>query len=117
MLAKLRDSVNSSHLSFSPIPITNFLLRAWRYSTFGSISLSCVIVRGSEEASPMNENDYLQQVANLAGLRHYPQQGTWSKKSGSAVATRDGYVTAVGISRDRQGAKVVVLLRFKKLEQ
>ncbi len=65
----------------------------------------------------MNENEYLQQVANQAGLQHYPQQGPWGRKSGSAVGTRDGYVTAIGISRDRQGAKVVILLRFKKLEQ
>jgi len=33
------------------------------------------------------------------------------------VGTRDGYVTAIGLSRDRQGARVVILLRFKKLEQ
>src|SRR5260370_15865401 len=65
----------------------------------------------------MNENEYLQQVATRAGLQHYPERGTWGRKSGSAVGTRDGYVTAIGFSRDRQGAKVVILLRFKKLEQ
>jgi hypothetical protein len=65
----------------------------------------------------MNENEYLQQVATRAGLQHYPQQGPWGRKSGSAVGTRDGYVTAIGISRDRQGVKVAILLRFKKLEQ
>src|SRR5947208_17001640 len=65
----------------------------------------------------MNDNDYLQQVANLAGLRHYPQQGLWSKKSGSAVGTRDNYVTAIGLSHNGQGANLVILLRFKKLEQ
>ena len=65
----------------------------------------------------MKENEYLQQVANLAGLRHYPQQGPWSKKSGSAVGTRDNYVTAVGFSHNGQAAKLVILLRFKKLEQ
>jgi hypothetical protein len=65
----------------------------------------------------MNEIDYLQQVANLAGLRHYPQQGPWSKKSGSAVGTRDNYVTAIGFSHNGQGANLVILLRFKKLEQ
>jgi hypothetical protein len=65
----------------------------------------------------MKENEYLQQVANLAGLRHYPQQGPWSKKSGSAVGTRDNYVTAIGFSHNRQGANLVILLRFKKLEQ
>ena len=64
----------------------------------------------------MNENEYLQQVATRAGLQHYPQQGPWGRKSGSAVGTRDGYVTAIGISRDRQGVKVAILLRFKKLE-
>ena len=65
----------------------------------------------------MNENQYLQQVATLAGLRHYPQQGPWSKKSGSAVGTRDNYVTAIGFSRNGQAANLVILLRFKKLEQ
>jgi hypothetical protein len=65
----------------------------------------------------MNENEYLQQVATRTGLQHYPQQGPWGRKSGSAVGTRDGYVTAIGISRDRQGAKVAILVRFKKLEQ
>ncbi len=65
----------------------------------------------------MKENEYLQQVANLAGLRHYPQQGPWRKKSGSAVGTRDNYVTAIGFSHNRQGANLVILLRFKKLEQ
>jgi hypothetical protein len=65
----------------------------------------------------MNENEYLQQVATLAGLQHYPQQGPWGRKSGSAVGTRDGYVTAIGFSRDRQGSSIVILLRFKKAEQ
>jgi hypothetical protein len=65
----------------------------------------------------MNENEYLQQVATLAGLRHYPRQGPWSKKSGSAVGTRDNYVTAIGFSHNGQAANLVILLRFKKLEQ
>ncbi len=65
----------------------------------------------------MNEIEYLQQVATLAGLQHYPQQGPGSKKSGSAVGTRDNYVTAIGFSHNRQGASLVLLLRFKKLEQ
>src|ERR1700738_220071 len=65
----------------------------------------------------MNENEYLQQVATLAGLEPYPQQGPWGRKSGSAVGTRDGYVTTVGFSRDRQGTSIVILLRFKKVEQ
>jgi hypothetical protein len=65
----------------------------------------------------MNENEYLQQVATMAGLRHYPQQGPWNKKSGSAVGTRDNYITAVGFSKNGQAANLVILLRFKKLEQ
>jgi hypothetical protein len=65
----------------------------------------------------MNENEYLQQVAALAGLQHYPQQGPWGRRSGSAVGARDGYVTAIGFSRDRQGPGVVVLMRFKKIQQ
>jgi len=65
----------------------------------------------------MKENEYLQQVANLAGLRHYPQQGPWNKKSGSAVGTRDNYVTAIGFSKNGRAAVLVILLRFKKLNQ
>jgi len=65
----------------------------------------------------MNENDYLQQVANLTGLRHYPQQGPWKKKSGSVVGTRDNYVTAIGFSYNGQSAHLMILLRFKRLEQ
>lgn len=65
----------------------------------------------------MNENDYLGQVAALAGLQHYPNQGPWGRKSGSAVGTYDGYVTVIGISHNRQGSKVAILLRFKKTEQ
>jgi hypothetical protein len=65
----------------------------------------------------MNENEYLQQVANLAGLRHYPQQGPWGKKSGSAVGTRDSYVTAIGFSQKGRAAVLVILLRFKKADQ
>jgi hypothetical protein len=65
----------------------------------------------------MKENEYLQQVANLAGLRHYPQQGPWNKKSGSAVGTRDNYVTAVGFSQKGRAAVLVILLRCKKSDQ
>ena len=65
----------------------------------------------------MKENEYLQQVANLADLRHYPQQGPWNKKSGSAVGTRDNYVTAIGFSQKGRTAVLVILLRFKKLDQ
>jgi hypothetical protein len=59
----------------------------------------------------------LQQVATLAGLRHYPQQGPWNKKSGSAVGTRDNYITAIGFSKNGNATNLVILLRFKKLEQ
>lgn len=65
----------------------------------------------------MNENEYLQQVATQAGLQYCPQQGPWGRKSGSAVGTRDGYVTTIGFARDRQGARIAILLRFKKTEQ
>lgn len=65
----------------------------------------------------MKESVYLQQVAARAGLQHYPGQGPWGRKPGTAIGTRDGYITAVGISRDRQGAKIAILLRFKKTEQ
>ena len=65
----------------------------------------------------MKENEYLQQVASLAGLRHYPQQGPWNRKSGSAVGTRDNYVTAIGFTQKGRAVVLVILLRFKKVEQ
>jgi hypothetical protein len=65
----------------------------------------------------MKENEYLQQVANLAGLRHYPQQGPWNKKSGSAVGTRDNYVTVIGFSQKGRTAVLMILLRCKKIDQ
>jgi hypothetical protein len=65
----------------------------------------------------MNENDYLPRVAALTGLQHYPKQGPWARKSGSAIGSRDGYVITIGTMRDRQGMKIAILLRFKKTEQ
>jgi hypothetical protein len=65
----------------------------------------------------MNENDYLQQLAKLTGLQHYPKQGPWNKKSGSVVGTLDNYVTAIGFAYNGQNASLVILFRFKKLEQ
>jgi len=65
----------------------------------------------------MNENDYLQRLAPLTGLQHYPKQGPWARKSGSAIGSRDGYVITIGTIRERQGMKIAILLRFKKMEQ
>ncbi len=64
----------------------------------------------------MNEDDYLKQIAALTGLQHYPLQGPWGRKSGSVIGARDGYVTVIGFLRSRE-SKLVILLRFKKLEQ
>jgi len=64
----------------------------------------------------MKEEDYLRQVATLTGLRHYPALGPWGRKSGSVIGMRDGYGMAIGFERTRY-AKVVILLRFKKLSQ
>jgi hypothetical protein len=64
----------------------------------------------------MNENDYLQQIASLTGLQHYPLQGPFARKSGAVIGTRDGYVIIIGFVRSRE-AKVVILLRFKRTEQ
>lgn len=64
----------------------------------------------------MNENDYLRQIASLAGLQHCPNQGPWGRKSGSAIGEREGYITVIGTMRDGQGMKVAILLRFKKTE-
>ncbi len=64
----------------------------------------------------MGENEYLSQVASLAGLRHYPGQGPFGRKSGSAIGAHDGYVTAIGFERSKNEAKVSILVRFKKLD-
>jgi hypothetical protein len=64
----------------------------------------------------MNENDYLKQIVALTGLQHYPLQGPWGRKSGAVIGTHDGYVTVIGFLRSRE-AKIVILLRFKKVEQ
>src|SRR5919204_1873552 len=63
----------------------------------------------------MNENDYLQKIAALTGLQHFPRQGPWGGKSGSLIGSRDGYVTALGFHHSREGATVAILLRFKKV--
>jgi len=63
----------------------------------------------------MKDNDYLQQVASLTGLQYFPRQGPWGRKLGSVIGAQNGYVTAIGFDRSRDGAKVVVLLRFKKV--
>lgn len=65
----------------------------------------------------MKENEYLQQLANLAGLRHYPQQGPWNRKSGSAVGMRDNYVTTIGFTQHGHASVLVILLRCKKIDQ
>lgn len=61
----------------------------------------------------MNESGYLDQVASLAGLRRYPRQGPWGKKSGSVIGTQDGYIVVVGFARANRQEKLVILLRFK----
>jgi hypothetical protein len=65
----------------------------------------------------MKETAYLDQIAILAGLRHYPRQGPWRRKSGSVIGSRDGYVTIVGFNQVQRQAKIVVLLRFRRTEQ
>lgn len=65
----------------------------------------------------MNENAYLDQVASLAGLRHYPRQGPWGRKSGSVIGAHDGYVTIIGFNRTQKKSLVVIVLRFKKMDQ
>jgi hypothetical protein len=65
----------------------------------------------------MNESAYLDQVASLAGLRRCPRQGPWGNKSGCVIGVQDGYVTVIGLTRDQKQSKIVVILRFKKMEQ
>src|ERR1700726_4891456 len=80
---RLKNSMPSVHLSFGPISITNS--RCEHRSTDFHFSFpatpshvgECPGVGGGQ---PMKENEYLHQVANLAGLRHYPQQVAGNKK-------------------------------------
>jgi hypothetical protein len=64
----------------------------------------------------MNENAYLDQVASLAGLRHYPRQGPWGRKSGSVIGAQDNSVTVIGFNRSQKQSWVVIILRFKKMD-
>jgi hypothetical protein len=66
--------------------------------------------------APMNEVD-LDQVASLAGLRHYPRQGPWGRKSGSVIGNLDGTVTIIGFNRIQKKAMVAIIIRFKKTEE
>lgn len=63
----------------------------------------------------MTENEYLQRIASATGLQYYPNQGPWSRKSGSVVGVRDGYVVTIGFNRSGNTAMLVILVRFKKV--
>ncbi|HEV3220910.1 MAG TPA: hypothetical protein VGZ48_14160 [Candidatus Acidoferrales bacterium] len=65
----------------------------------------------------MDENKYLTQVATIEGLKHYPRQGPWRRKSGAVMGLRDGLLTIIGFSRGRNEAKIVIIFRFKKFAQ
>jgi hypothetical protein len=65
----------------------------------------------------MDENKFLDQVATQTGLRHFPRQGPWGRKSGSVIGARDGLVTIIGFFRGKNESKVVIIFRFKKLQQ
>jgi hypothetical protein len=65
----------------------------------------------------MDENKFLAQVATQTGLRHYPRQGPWGRKSGAAIGSRDGLVTIIGFFRGKNESKVVIIFRFKKFPQ
>jgi hypothetical protein len=64
----------------------------------------------------MNERAYLAEIATRSGLRTYPKQGPWGRKSGSAIGVRDGYIIVIGFSRIKNKAAVSVVVRFKKME-
>lgn len=65
----------------------------------------------------MNENDYLQQVATLAGLQYFPTKGPWGRKSGSAIGQRDGYITVIGFKQTGRSTELAIVLRFKEIAQ
>lgn len=64
----------------------------------------------------MNETTYLADVAARLGLRTYPGQGPWGRKSGTAIGLRDDYVIVVGFSRIKNKAAVTIIVRFRKTE-
>jgi hypothetical protein len=65
----------------------------------------------------MNENNFLTQVAKLTGLQYYALQGPWGRKSGSVIGVRDGLMTIIGFFRGKNESKIVIIFRFKKLQQ
>jgi hypothetical protein len=66
---------------------------------------------------PMKNSAYLAQVASLAGLRHFENQGPWGRKAGAVMGMRDGYIECIGLIRAGNSSKVVIILRFRKIEQ
>ena len=59
---------------------------------------------------------FLQDLAGLTGLTHYPKQGPFEQKEGSLIGSKDGFLVVVGPSRAEGGQSAVsVVLRFKKL--
>lgn len=64
----------------------------------------------------MDEGAYLDRVASISGLPHYPRQGPWGRKSGCVIGATEGYITLIGFSRSQKQAKVMILLRFKKAD-
>lgn len=65
----------------------------------------------------MNQTTYLQNLASLTGLQFYAGQGPWRRKPGSVMGARDGYPAAIGFNRTQNSAQIVILLRFKKIQQ
>ncbi len=63
-------------------------------------------------------DDYVSQVAALTGLRAYPKQGPFGKKSGAAMGAREAYLLAVGPSTAEGNRSAIgIFLRFKKIDQ
>lgn len=61
-------------------------------------------------------NEYLEHIAELTGLKHYPKQGPFGKKGGAAIGTRDGYVLAIGMTQKDRSSAVVILVRYRQVD-
>lgn len=62
--------------------------------------------------------DYMAQLSESVGLPYYPKQGPFETKKGAIIGARDGYLIAIGLTKQAgQSAALGVLLRFKAVSR
>lgn len=57
-------------------------------------------------------DNYLQEVAALTGLTHYPNQGPFGQKEGALIGARDGYLVAIGPAKTESGSAIGILICY-----